>query len=105
MRIMRLSWALAALSIAPAAHADKPRLTPAEIAKEAIPSVVLIRSSTGLGSGFVVKSDGLIATNHHVLYGASEAVVVLHAGKEISSVSIVAVDEPHDLVLLKLSGQ
>src|SRR5688500_4239099 len=86
---MRLCfWALALSCIAQTARAEKARLTPAEIAKDAIPSVVLIKSSTGLGSGFVVKSDGLIATNHHVLYGASEAVVVLSDGKEIPNVSV-----------------
>ncbi len=103
---MRLYFgALAALCLSTTASAQRPRLTPAEIAKDAIPSVVLIRSSTSLGSGFVVKSDGLIATNHHVLYGASEAVVVLSDGKELSDVSVVAIDEAHDLVLIRVPAR
>jgi hypothetical protein len=101
---MRLHVFLPLALFAGEARAEK-SLTPAEIAREAIPSVVLIRSSTGLGSGFVVRADGLIATNHHVLYGASEAVVVLYDGKEISKVAVVAVDEPHDLVLIRVPAK
>src|SRR5277367_1555239 len=47
-------------------------LTPAQIAARATPAVVSIRSPNSLGTGFVVRKDGWIATNLHVIAGARE---------------------------------
>lgn len=41
---------------------------------------VVIESPTGLGAGFVVGSDGIIVTNHHVIAGDPRAVVSLKNG-------------------------
>src|SRR5689334_2014186 len=57
----------------PAAASGKP-LTPAQVAERALPSVVLIRTPSGLGSGFVASTDGKVVTNLHVINGAAEAI-------------------------------
>jgi len=85
------------------AHCETPPpLTPQQIAERAVPSVVRIQVATGLGSGFVVSSDGRIVTNLHVIAGAKEATVVLADGRELRQVEILAADEALDLAVLKV---
>jgi serine protease Do len=79
-------------------------LTPAQIAERTIPSVVLVRVPGGLGSGFVV-GDGLVVTNLHVLGRAREATVVLADGRELAHPEVMAADESHDLVLLRVPAK
>jgi S1-C subfamily serine protease len=43
-----------------------------EVYKKASPSIVLIKTDKGTGTGFIVSSDGLIATALHVIEGASK---------------------------------
>src|SRR5215831_1128236 len=61
----------------PLAREQKPALTPAQIAKRAVPAVVTIKSDKGFGTGFVVKKNGWIATNFHVVVGARALTVVV----------------------------
>jgi serine protease Do len=79
-----------------------PSLTPQQIAARAMPSVVRIEVPGGLGSGFVVRSDGRIVTNLHVVNGAREATVVLSDGRRLGGVEILAVSDAFDLALLKV---
>jgi hypothetical protein len=97
-------WGIAALSAV--VHAKTPAtLTPAEIAERSTNSIALIRVDGGLGSGFVVGEDGRVATNFHVIRGASEATVVLGNGKEYEAVEVLAVDEEQDLAILRVEAR
>lgn len=77
-------------------------LTPAQIAERAQRSIVLIKTASGLGTGFVVWQDGRIATNLHVIRGQTEATVVLPDGREFTHVEVLAADEGHDLAVLRI---
>ncbi len=55
-----------------------------------------------LGSGFVYRSDGYIATNNHVVEGANELVVTFFDGN-ISKATVAGTDPYSDLAILKLS--
>ena len=90
---------------APAPAQTPATLSPARIAEIAIPSVVLIRTSTGLGSGFVVSADGKIVTNFHVIRGADEAIIVTSDKVEHKDVSVLAVDKTRDLAVLKIGAR
>jgi hypothetical protein len=79
-------------------------LTPKQIAERALPSIVLIRTPSGLGSGFVVRADGRIATNLHVIEDAAEATVVLPDSREVPATSLVAIDRTHDLAVLQVDA-
>ncbi|MGE0450452.1 MAG: DegQ family serine endoprotease [Vicinamibacterales bacterium] len=58
----------------------------------------------GLGSGVIVRSDGYVLTNHHVIDGADEITVELSDRRTLKA-SVVGSDEPSDLAVLKLEGK
>lgn len=53
------------------------------------------------GSGFIVRSDGLILTNAHVVAGASRVQVCLNDGEKVQGV-VQAVDQVCDLATVKV---
>ena len=55
-----------------------------------------------LGSGVIVRSDGTIVTNHHVIAGADEITVVLSDRTEFDA-KILGSDERTDLAILKIN--
>jgi serine protease Do len=59
------------------------------------------RVQQSLGSGVIVRSDGLIVTNHHVVAGADEIDVVLSDRRSFNA-RLVASDERSDLAFLKI---
>ncbi|MBP6986160.1 MAG: Do family serine endopeptidase [Alphaproteobacteria bacterium] len=56
-----------------------------------------------LGSGVIVRSDGIIVTNYHVIRHAEDIRVVLSDGREMDAVVLVK-DPRTDLAVLKLDG-
>jgi hypothetical protein len=79
-------------------------LTPAQIAARATPSVVTIRSPEGLGTGFVVRQDGWIATNLHVIAGAQKLMVATQDRREYPVVEVLAADPVRDLAVLRVDA-
>ncbi|MBL4820025.1 MAG: Do family serine endopeptidase [Gammaproteobacteria bacterium] len=57
----------------------------------------------GVGSGFIMSSDGFIITNHHVVAGAEEITVHLTDRREFRA-EIIGLDEPSDLALIKIDA-
>jgi serine protease Do len=58
----------------------------------------------GLGSGFIVKSDGLVLTNAHVVDGASEVKVKLTDKRELTA-RVLGVDKATDVAVLKIDAK
>ena len=84
--------------------------TPQQIAKKAFPSIVLLvmEDANGhplsLGSGFFVR-EGVIASNHHMVEGASRGYAKIIGQKEKCNIEgVVGIDQDRDLVLLKISA-
>lgn len=81
-----------------------------ELYAKASPAVVcvVVRNRdfrvTGLGSGFVVASDGLIVTNHHVVADAYFANVQFPSGSSYLVEGLVGFDSDADLALLKIDA-
>jgi S1-C subfamily serine protease len=79
-----------------------------EVMRKAYPSVVQIEVSTSsggsLGSGFILDSNGLVATNLHVIRGAVKGTVKLSTGELYAVQSILAWDEVRDLAICKVAG-
>jgi len=58
----------------------------------------------GLGSGFIVSSDGYIMTNNHVVGDADEIKVALKDGREFDA-EIVGTDPRTDVAVIKIDGK
>ena len=58
----------------------------------------------GLGSGFIVSSDGLILTNAHVVDGAQEVNVKLTDRREFKA-KVLGVDKQSDVAVLRISAK
>jgi serine protease Do len=61
------------------------------------------RGDAALGSGFIIRADGLIVTNRHVVVGARSILVKLTTGQQLPA-KVVGVDAATDLALLKISA-
>src|SRR5215218_2772440 len=60
---------------------------------------------SGLGSGFVISSDGLAVTNNHVVAGAATLEVYVGGDLDESyNATIVGVSECNDLALIDING-
>ena len=68
-----------------------------------VPSRREKREQTSLGSGVIIRADGLVVTNNHVIDGADEIRVVLQDRRELSA-RLLAADERSDLAFLKIEG-
>lgn len=58
----------------------------------------------GLGSGFIVSSDGVILTNAHVVADANEVTVKLTDKREFKA-KVTALDKPSDVAVLKIDAK
>ena len=61
------------------------------------------RVANSLGSGVIVRSDGVIITNHHVVEGGQEITVALSDRREFAAKVLLA-DPRTDLAVLKIDG-
>ena len=91
-----------------AAPAPQRSLSPADIAARGLPSVVTIRTDQSLGTGFVVRADGWIATNLHVIVGGPHVKITLRdirGDRELDAVEVIAASPEHDLALVRVEAR
>ena len=62
------------------------------------------RIQNSLGSGVILRADGLVVTNHHVIKGADEIIVALADRREFPA-KVVVTDERTDLAVLKIDPE
>ncbi len=85
-----------------------PRKSLAPMIKAVGPSVVAVYTlgrggaTKGGGSGFVLSSDGLVVTNHHVVDGSSGVQVRMSNGRRFEA-EVLGSDEETDLAVLRLA--
>ena len=88
-----------------------------EIVDENLETVVQIRTESvasdffvgeyvteGAGSGVIIKEDGYIVTNNHVIDGASNIYVTLSNNKEYQA-KLIGADSENDLAVLKINAK
>ena len=62
------------------------------------------RSAAGLGSGFIVRSDGAIITNAHVVAGATRIQVAMRDGTTYAA-RLIGSDETNDLAVIRINAK
>jgi S1-C subfamily serine protease len=67
------------------------------------PSVVLIETNAGLGSGIIFDAQGDIVTNNHVVAGSQSFLVVLSNGKQYQG-TLVGSYAPDDLAVIRIQA-
>ena len=58
----------------------------------------------GLGSGFIVRADGIILTNAHVVADASDVIVKLTDKREFKA-KVIVIDKPSDVAVIKIDAK
>ena len=72
-----------------------------DVVKTALPSIVLVITDAGLGSGSIISNDGFILTAAHVVKGQTSVTIVSEEFDNIQA-SVVGFDESTDLGLVKI---
>ncbi|MBX9854138.1 MAG: trypsin-like peptidase domain-containing protein [Gemmatimonadaceae bacterium] len=62
------------------------------------------RRNAGIGSGFIVRGDGIIVTNAHVVAGASRVSVAMRDGTRYEA-EVVGLDESNDLAVVRIKAR
>lgn len=87
-----------------AAGTARQPLTTDEIYQRVNPAVVTIYTAQGVGSGSIVRSDGLVLTNRHVVQNAPEVKIKTASGENFVG-KVIDLDLRYDLALVQLRGQ
>lgn len=89
-------------------QATETALSGDQVVDRVSPAVVLILVSTGdgqvsgIGSGLIVRSDGIVLTANHVVKGMREVQVRLKSGDVYDRVELIAADERRDVAALRI---
>lgn len=86
------------------------KLTTAQIAEKATPSVVIVENfnedgeKAGQGSGYIFSGDGIVITNYHVIRGAKSLSVRIPGQEPYRIDSVLGYEIDHDVAALQVSG-
>lgn len=76
-----------------------------DVVQTALATTVFIQTDKGLGSGFFLDAQGTVATNSHVIAGASQ-MAIMTQDQKVHRVLEIAVDRPDmDVAILKTDAQ
>jgi S1-C subfamily serine protease len=80
-----------------------------DVVKRVLPSVVNVTSELGqgkaVGTGFIVRADGVIVTNCHVVEGASKLTVSTSADKPVAyDARVIGADCLNDVAVIKVDA-
>jgi putative serine protease PepD len=76
------------------------------VAEKVLPSVVQLRTQSGEGSGFIIRADGLIATNNHVIEEAAKGgtLKVVFQDGQTADATVIGRDPSSDVAVVQAKG-
>jgi putative serine protease PepD len=66
--------------------------------------MILDQAQSGIGSGFIVRSDGYIVTNNHVVEGATQLQVIPRDQSKTYDARVVGTSPDDDIAVLKIDA-
>src|SRR2546430_1646930 len=104
--VLLLTQAATGIAQQPSARRSHPstQQTVTAIRRATVTISVTSPDGAASGSGFVVSSDGVIATAAHVVHGATAATVRLSTGDNYDVQGVIAIDEARDFALIRIAG-
>jgi putative serine protease PepD len=87
----------------PPAAVNRAPESQAGIAKKVLPSVVTVRVTSAIGSGFVFSKDGYVVTNDHVVADSKGTMSVAFSDGSTTSASLVGRDPESDIAVIKVA--
>ncbi|MCO8272534.1 trypsin-like peptidase domain-containing protein [Actinoplanes sp. TRM 88003] len=87
----------------PPAAANRAPDSLAGVAGKVLPSVVTVRVTGAIGSGFVVSADGYVITNDHVVEGADDTMSVSFSDGSTAPAKLVGRDPQSDVAVIKVA--
>jgi serine protease Do len=78
-------------------------VTVVTVARQAAPSVVSVQQDGGVGSGVVIRRDGIILTNAHVVGEAGAVRIGLADGRELDA-RVLGRDPSVDVAVVRVNG-
>lgn len=77
-----------------------------QVVQKVLPAVVNVVSDRGEGTGFVVRKDGIVVTNFHVVEGTTSIKVLTSDGQpDEYSARVIGGDQQADLAVLDVDAQ
>jgi putative serine protease PepD len=73
------------------------------VAQKVMPSVVTVRVTGAIGSGFVVSADGYVITNDHVVEGGDDGLSVSFSDRSTAKATLVGRDPESDIAVIKVA--
>jgi len=74
-----------------------------DLYEEVVRSILCISTSSGGGTGFLVRADGLVLTNSHVVRGVREVTLQRHTGPTFAG-QVLMSDRSRDLAAIRISN-
>ncbi|MBI3821979.1 MAG: trypsin-like peptidase domain-containing protein, partial [Planctomycetes bacterium] len=111
MPLLRMTFIACLLLVPTVAHAQEKKKTVEQLAEEAKESIAVLLYTgrdgklQGIGTGFVISDDGLIATNLHVIGEARPITVQLADGSKHEATAVHASDRKLDLAIVKIDAK
>lgn len=85
------------------AAVQRPPASLAGVASRVLPSVVTVRISGAIGSGFIATADGYVITNDHVVEGSAGTASVAFSDGSTAAATIVGEDVESDIAVIKVA--